>query len=207
MVDAYESEDLTVRTWPLLTVAAVHLLLAGAALAIAWFLVIPQGTAPRSIDDYRSCATVAAAIVAGVSAVMVTVVSMLNLASQQRAAERLEQLKKVMDQRIPAYQKLYSAANYYYRMLAPLETGNFDHARMEAAEDKMKEAEPMMLFADDSFRSTWYAYWQLCRELKERVHKGVHAPDDRKKVWQAEASGLGKQSKTMEKLARSAIGI
>lgn len=128
-------------------------------------------------------------------------VSIRNLAVQARTNADMERLKAVLGQRLPAYKELFVAALGYYRMLAPLETGQFDVTAVEPAETAMKQAEGSILFVDLEYQQCWSNFWQLARYTKERAQQVGDDADARIKLWREGVTDLAAPLEEMRAIA------
>lgn len=168
------------------------------------FLIISIGASPAITDEeWKSFASTSTVGLTGVSAFLAAVLSIHNASTQAHISQDLEKVKKVLEKGIAAHGDLYAAAINYYRVLAPLDTGDFSLIDVENAEAEMRKVEGLTLYVSEKYASKWLILWQHARYIKETVHKDISNPEDRKKFWQQEnAKKFGKYLKELENLAR-----
>jgi FtsZ-binding cell division protein ZapB len=163
------------------------------------------GRNPPSVDDWKNFTTVAGLGTVASASILSAISSLLNLFAQAKTARELERVKKVLERRIPAYAALYSAATTYYRQLAPLETGAFSLDNVEAAENRMKDAEGEILYVDSEYKSAWYKFWQDARYSKEKVNRDLSQLDERKDFWRERAKVLAGDLERMKQIANPVL--
>jgi hypothetical protein len=171
----------------------------------AWYytLRIPQG--PTHADDVKNFATIAGLGTTAAGALLAALASFINLTAQFKTSKEVERVKKVLEKRIPAYASLFAAAHAYYRLLAPLETGEFNTQAIEVGEAKMKEAEGETLFVEEGYTNAWYKFWSDARFTKEKVNRDHPDVEGRRKYWHERCGLLAGDLAAMRKIAQPII--
>jgi hypothetical protein len=140
-------------------------------------------------------------IVLTFSASLLTVAMNMYIFSTQFLITRdVERLKRIAEKSIPAFGQLFGAATNYYRILAPLQTGNFNAEDVEKAEDRMKEVEGVTIFVTEQYRNEWMTFWQRARFHKEYINKNIQQ-ENRAKYWPTVAKDLGAHINNLQRLA------
>jgi hypothetical protein len=179
-------------------------LLAGAVWG-AWELA-PALAPPNATraDQWKGVATFIPILGTLVTSLMTGIIALYSLFAQLAAARDLERLKKLVEKSVPAYGELYAAAATYYRVLAPLQTGDFNASAIETAEEKMKASEGSSLFVVEDFSDAWLGFWQESRFHKEYIAKSLTDSQQRQEYWRDHvAKDLGSRLNGLKAIARS----
>ena len=71
----------------------------------------------------------------------------------------------------------------------------------------MKKVEGLTLYVSKQYADKWLEFWQKTRYIKEKVHKEISDPEERKKFWQEEENvkRLARYLRDLENLARQQL--
>jgi hypothetical protein len=186
----------------------VYIVLLIGVLFVSKWLTYPKDELSKlTLDQWKNLAAAATIGVTAVSAVMAAWLSIRNVSIQAVTAAELETVKKVLDKRIPSHGDLFGAASFYYRQLAPLETGSFDLSSIELAETKMKDSEGLILYVNQDYENHWRRFWQDARRIKEKVNREIPGLEERKAYWRTEAKTLATHLSDMKVVARTTFKV
>jgi hypothetical protein len=184
-------------------ILVIYLVLLGGAVWAAWWVTTSSPATNPPQDFWKNFGSTATVGVTAVSAFMAAWVSLRNLAVQSRTSVEVERVKRVLDKRVPAHGDLFSAARNYYRLLAPLESGEFNWDSIEGAETRMKDAEGLTVYVSEEYARYWMRFWQKARYLKEKVNRDVPHKNERIQLWRDNVKDLADELNKMETMARA----
>jgi|SRR3954466_16053949 len=176
----------------LLIAGAVYILLVS---GVIWLALAITPPIQKGWDEFAKVAGIGLTLV---SSVMAAIVSPVLAISQQLHLGRRAGL-------LEAYRVIYAAISYSYRMLAPLETGDWDLSRFRSAEARLEEAEGFGFFLPDDQEQMWQDVWQKFRYVAESVVKDSPTREDKIMLWRHEAKELQNLIGTFKDKARHEV--
>lgn len=123
------------------------------------------------------------------------IISSITLSKQTKSAADLERLKRTLDARALAFEKVFTAAHLCYRQLQQLEKGLFDKSKFNDCQQDLYAAEALSANLDADSRLTIENVVQIIFNIIDAAEKipdnDSNKAEKYKKLWEENVTAFG----------------
>jgi hypothetical protein len=143
----------------------------------------PAADKPTNVESFVKVAGIGLTLLA---AIMTALVTLLNSYMQAALSRELEGIKPLLTLQFGAYKELNAAAVGLFDTLSRLQNGQYAKSLGAAADQKMTEASPHVLFTPKPYRDSWVMFQWEARRAKEAADSLIDALGNGQPGWALE---------------------